>query len=140
MEKFLIKTNQLDSWLKQIIEAVPRVVAPVKKGSRTEFCSIHNPELVDYESITTVASAKAAAFPPQETLFEYSKIGNDTELKQVDPATYPQTVIWRARPCDVLGFKPLCGIFNWDYKDTLYNQRFEKVTLIAFSCTRNFFY
>ena len=38
--------------------------------------------------------------------------------------------------CDAAGFAPLSGIFNWDYKDKLYNARREKMTLISFSCAQ----
>lgn len=136
MERLIIKTAQLNNWLKAIVEKVPRVLAPVTQGTKTDFRTISSPDEVDYDSITTTASAKAAAFPPAETLFTYHKEGRDTTLQEVPADSYPETVIWRARPCDAIGFEPLSGIFNWDYKDKLYNARHDKMTLVAFSCSK----
>jgi len=134
MERFIIQTNQLNSWLKKIIESVPRVLAPVNDGTKTEFRQIKTVDEVAYDTLTTTSSVKAAAFPESETLFSYRKEGKNTELTQVSPEAYPETVVWRARPCDAIGFAPLSGIFNWDYKDSLYNARHAKLTVIAFSC------
>src|SRR5574344_1373433 len=100
MEKYIIKADRLDSWLQKIIETVPRVLAPVTKGSQTAFVKIKTPSEVDNEAITTTVSAKAAAFPPTETLFKYKKEGTDTKLEQVPTDAYPETVLWHARPCD----------------------------------------
>jgi sulfhydrogenase subunit beta (sulfur reductase) len=136
MERYIIKIASLNDWLKHIIGSVERVIAPVNEGTKTEFRVIRSPEQVDNESITTTSSAKAAAFPPTETLFEYTKEGKDTELSQVSPDTYPETVVWRSRPCDAMGFAPLSAIFNWDYKDSLYNARHAKTTLVAFACNK----
>ncbi len=135
MERFIIQTNQIDLWLKQILEKVPRVIAPVSNGEKTEFRAINTPEDVANEALTTTSSIKAAAFPQTETLFTYQKEGNKTHLSQVSEDEYPQTVIWHARPCDAMGFAPLSGIFNWDYKDSLYNARFSKVTIVSFACS-----
>lgn len=135
MERFIIQINQIDAWLKKIIELMPRVLAPVKDGEQTEFRQIKASDSVAYDTITTTSSVKAAAFPESETLFTYKKEGKETELAQVPTDTYPETVIWRARPCDAAGFAPLSGIFNWDYKDKLYNARHEKIVVVTFACT-----
>jgi len=134
MEELIIKSNHIQTWLDQIIEHTPRVIAPVKQGVKAEFKSIKKSDEVDYESQTTVSSVKAAAFPPTETLFAYEKEGLDTKLYDVAKENFVETVIWRARPCDVIGFKPLTKIFNWDYKDELYNRRFEKIAIVTFAC------
>ena len=134
MEELIIKSNHIQTWLDQIIEHTPRVIAPVRQGVKAEFKSVKQSDEVDYESQTTVSSVKAAAFPPTETLFAYEKEGLDTKLYDVASENFVETVIWRARPCDVIGFKPLTKIFNWDYKDELYNRRFEKIAIVTFAC------
>lgn len=137
MEKYIIKADRLDSWLQKIIETVPRVLAPVTKGSQTAFVKIKTPSEVDNEAITTTVSAKAAAFPPTETLFKYKKEGTDTKLEQVPTDAYPETVLWHARPCDAMGFSPLSAIFDWDYKDKMYDARRAKLTIVTFACNKS---
>ena len=137
MEKYIIKTEQIDTWLKRIIESVSRVLAPVSSGTRTEFRRIKSPEEVDNKSLTTTVSAKAAAFPPVETLFKYQKDGKNTTLTEDSFDKYPETVLWHARSCDAMGFSPLSAIFDWDYKDNIYDERRNKLTIVTFACSQS---
>lgn len=135
MEKYIIQCNQINTWLKRIIETTPRVLAPVTEGTRTEFRPVGSPEEVDEKSITTTSSAKKATFPQTELLFSYTKNGKNTTLDEPDTEKYPDTVIWHTHPCDAMGFTPLTGIFDWDSKDSLYDSRFAKLTIVSFACT-----
>lgn len=137
MEKYIIKTEQIDTWLKRIIESVSRVLAPVSSGTKTEFRRIKSPEEVDNKSLTTTVSAKAAAFPPVETLFKYQKDGKNTTLTEDSFDKYPETVLWHARSCDAMGFSPLSAIFDWDYKDKIYDERRNKLTIVTFACSQS---
>lgn len=137
MEKYIIRTDQLNGWLNKIIETTPRVLAPVTKGTQTAFNKIKSAEEVDNDSLTTTVSAKAAAFPPVETLFKYKKEGKNTTLTEVSADTYPETVLWHARPCDAMGFSPLSAIFDWDYKDKMYDARRAKLTIVSFACGKS---
>lgn len=135
MERFIIANNQIDTWLKKIIETTERVFAPVTEGTQTEFRAVKSAEEIDNDSLTTTSSVKKATFPQTERLFSYQKEGKDTTLTQPNTEEYPETVVWRARPCDAAGFLPLSGIFDWDSKDCLYDKRHEKLTLVSFACT-----
>lgn len=136
MKQYITKTASLNDWLKKIIASAQRVLAPVKEGKKVYFRPVTSPEDVDYESVTTTESAKEAAFPRTEKLFSYHKDGKDASVSEVSADAYPETVIWKARPCDAAGFAPLDAIFNWDYKDKVYNNRRNKVTIVAFSCRK----
>lgn len=134
MKYYTIKSAHLKDWLQRIIEATPRVLAPVKDGKKIYFRPVKRPEDVDESGLATTESAKEAAFPRTETLFTYSRHGKVAEVADVPAETFPGTVIWRAHPCDAAGFGPLDAIFNWDYKDIVYNNRRNKLTIVAFSC------
>ena len=134
MERLIIKSDSIGTWLNKIIERVPRVLAPVKDGAKAGFRSIKSDDEVAYDTITTTSSVKGAAFPRTETLFAYEKQGVETKLHDVAEENFVETVIWRARPCDAVGFNPLTTIFNWDYKDSLYNNRFDKLVIVSFAC------
>lgn len=137
MKQYTIETARFSEWLKAIIGSMQRVLAPVKEGKRAYFRSISSPEVVDYDSLTTTESAKEASFPRTDKLFSYRKEGRDISVEETSPDEYPETVIWRARPCDAAGFAPLDAIFNWDYKDSIYNNRRRKLTIVAFSCVES---
>lgn len=134
MKQYTIKTAGLNEWLEKIIRIAQRVLAPVKEGDKVCFRPVHSPETVYYDSVTTTESVKEAAFPRTEKLFSYRKSGKEASVEDVSAEDYPETVIWRARPCDAAGFSPLDAIFNWDYKDKVYNSRRQKVSIVAFSC------
>lgn len=134
MKQYTIDTAHLNDWLKEIIASVQRVLAPVREGKRAYFRPVTSPESIDYEGRTTTESAKEASFPRTEKLFSYRKEGKDTSVEEVSAEAYPETVIWRARPCDAAGFASLDAIFNWDYKDSVYNNRRKNLTIVAFSC------
>lgn len=137
MKNYQIKHSDLDGWLTQIIAIGCRVIAPVTQEGHTDFAQVHAPsEVAADDAIQTISSAKEAAFPKADVLFSYQKKGADTTLTQPAPDSYPHTVIWRAHPCDAAGVAPLSAIFNWDYKDNLYNARRERTTLVAFSCLK----
>lgn len=135
MKQYMIETVHLNDWLTAIINSVQRVLAPVKDGQRVYFRPVTSANAVDYEGQTTTESVKEASFPRTEELFSYHKSGKDVSVAEVPDGEYPETVVWRARPCDAAGFSPLDAIFNWDYKDAVYNRRRNKLTIVTFSCT-----
>lgn len=135
MKQYIIKTAMLDAWLEAVIAESERVLAPVRDGRKVSFRTVTSPEEVDGGALPTAISAKEAAFPRTEKLFTYHKDGKDASVAEIPAGDYPETVIWRARPCDAAGFAPLDAIFNWDYKDKVYNNRRDKLTIVVFSCS-----
>ena len=136
MENLHISKNSLEQWLNQMLKKGMRVLAPVQQGDKIDFRQITSPDEVATDYVQTTQSVKRVVFPTAEVLFSYHKEGKDTTLKYSNPDALPETVLWKIRPCDAAGFAPLSGIFNWDYKDKLYNARRAKTTLISFSCSR----
>lgn len=137
MENLHISKESLEQWLHQMVESEMRVFAPVKTGETVDFKRITVGDEVATDYVQTVQSAKRFAFPKAEILFSYRKDGKETNLQEPDLNAIPEIVVWKVRPCDVAGFNPLTGIFNWDYKDKLYNARRAKMTLVSFSCIRS---
>lgn len=136
MKRYIIERSKINEWLKLIIDSTERVLAPVKDEGKVYFRPITSPQETDYESVTTTESAKEAVFPRTESLFRFKCESKDTTLSEVPAENYPQTVLWRARPCDTVGFRSLDAIFNWDYKDNIYNIRRTKLTIVSFSCNK----
>jgi ferredoxin len=45
-------------------------------------------------------------------------------------------VVFGLHPCDAAGFNPLGAIFNWDYKDEIYNARLQRTVVVTLACTK----
>lgn len=136
MEKRYISKESLSSLLKSILNENKDVIAPVKKGNKTDFKSIKSVEEISLDHIQTVQSAKSVAFPRTEVLFSYKKTKENVELKDFDADAIFETVVFGLHPCDAVGFIPLGSIFNWDTKDLPYNEHIKRTTLISMSCTQ----
>ncbi len=136
MEKRYISKESLNSLLQSLLNENKDVIAPVKKGNKTDFKSIKSVEEISLDHIQTVQSAKSVAFPRTEVLFSYKKAKGNVELKDFDAEAISETVVFGLHPCDAAGFIPLGSIFNWDTKDLPYNEHIKRTTLISMSCTQ----
>lgn len=136
METKYISKSGLNEWFSQIVKSGKRVFAPVKSREQVEFKKVEKLDEVASDYIQTTQSIKSAVFPRAEVLFSYEKENGATTVEDFNPDTVKETVLWNIRPCDAAGFKPLTAIFNWDYKDVLYNTHLEKTTTVSFSCAK----
>ncbi len=80
---------------------------------------------------------KNIAFPRTEKILDYSKNKEGMSVRGIDYKTIPEVILWGVRPCDATGIGELSSIFNWDYKDEIYNNRLSKVTVFGFSCNKS---
>ena len=136
MENLHISKSSLQEWFHQMVKKEMHIFAPVHSGDKVDFKRVTSYDEVATDYVQTTQSAKRFAFPKTEVLFSYQKDGKEATLQEADINAIPETILWKIRPCDAAGFAPLSGIFNWDYKDKLYNARREKMTLISFSCAQ----
>ena len=128
-----IKKENITAWFDALAKAHDRVLAPVRKGRAVEFAPVEKLSDVATDYVQTTRSAKEALFPRAEVLFSYRKDGKNVEVEDFDPSTVPSTVLWQVRPCDAASVFPLDAVFNWDFKDKLYNARRERTAVIAVS-------
>lgn len=131
-----IKKENITAWFDALAKAHDRVLAPVRKGRVVEFAPVGKLSEVASDYVQTTRSAKEALFPRAEVLFSYRKDGKNVEVEDFDPASVPSTVLWQVRPCDAASIFPLDAVFNWDFKDKLYNARRERTAIIAVSCAQ----
>jgi formate hydrogenlyase subunit 6/NADH:ubiquinone oxidoreductase subunit I len=133
-EKFLIRKASIELLFKKLIEQKKVILAPVEKRGRLNFESVISLNEVATNYIQTNTPAKKAVFPRTEILFKYTGNPNAIQMEGFNIERVPETVVWGCRPCDAAGFSALNAIFNWDYKDEIFNSRYNKTTIIAFSC------
>ncbi len=111
-----------------------RVVGPRRSGTMV----LYEPLASASDMVTDELprrSIKEAFFPVCEDLLEYRKEGQQVELKDVDPARFPETVLFGIRPCDAAAVPVLDAVFSWDYKDQFFLERRAKTTIIGLACT-----
>lgn len=135
MDTLYIKKSDIAVWWAAIKGACDHVVAPVRKDRVVEFARVDSYDDIATDYVQTTRSAKEVLFPRTERLFSYQKNGRDIEVKDFDPQSVPVQVLWQVRPCDAASVFPLDAVFNWDYKDVMYNTRRERTTIVAVSCS-----
>jgi ferredoxin len=136
MEKRFITQASLNRWLTKIVNDGKHLYAPVQKGDRVDFGRASSADEIVFDHIQTTQSAKSVAFPRTDVLFSYEKEKGKVQLENADLTAYPETVVLGLHPCDAAGFNPLGAIFNWDYKDELYNARLQRTVVVTLACTK----
>jgi len=136
MEKRFITQASLHRWLTKIVSDGKHLYAPVNKGAKVDFGRVASADEIVFDHIQTTQSAKSVAFPRTDVLFSYEKEKGKVQLENADLTAYPETVVFGLHPCDAAGFNPLGAIFNWDYKDELYNARLQRTVVVTLACTK----
>ncbi len=111
-----------------------RVLAPRQVGERVELGPVRTPGEIAPSYLQTVTSAKGVVFPKVERILGYRTSGKDVTLEDPEPVPQ-QTVVLGIRPCEARAFAALDALFNWDYRDQLFNARMAKLTVVAVTCT-----
>jgi len=79
-------------------------------------------------------SIKEFVFPRSEKLFGYRLSGNRVDLVDtVEPE--PEQIVIAARPCDAAALPILDHVFNWDFRDELFNARRAGTTVVTLACS-----
>lgn len=136
IDKHLVRKASLEKLFAVLTQQGNTMYAPLLRNGKLSYEITDNFADVANDFIQTTQSAKVAAFPRTEKLFNYTKDKEGVTIKDFDPQSIPETIVWGIHPCDAGGISPLSAIFNWDYKDNLYNTRLEKTTVIGFSCNK----
>jgi len=113
-----------------------RVIGPVEiKPGLVLFSALASAdELVLGGWVRPANSIKEAVFPRHETLYGYRVTREGVELTD-PPAAPARQIVIGAHPCDAAALPVLDAVFNWDYRDDLYNRLREATTVISFACT-----
>jgi sulfhydrogenase subunit beta (sulfur reductase) len=134
IDKRLVRKDSLEKLFDILKQNSKTIYAPVTKNGKTTFNETSVFAGISTGYIQTTQSSKDIVFPRTEKLLDYSKNKDGMSVKGIDLQNIPEVVLWGVRPCDASGIGELSAIFNWDYKDEIYNNRLSKVTVIGFSC------
>ena len=111
-----------------------RVVAPKQAGTMTLYEPLKSGDELALGALPG-RSSKETFFPLCETILTFEKEKGGVRVNDVDPASFPQTVLLCARPCDAAAPSILDAVFSWDYSDEFYLERRRQTTIIGLACT-----
>ncbi|MCX6256160.1 MAG: 4Fe-4S dicluster domain-containing protein [Bacteroidia bacterium] len=137
IDKRLIMKDSLEKLFDILKQNSKTIYAPASKNGKVSFKKTDSFSGITTGYIQTTQSSKEVAFPRTEKILDYSKSKDGMSVKGIDLKDIPDVVLWGVRPCDAMGIGELSAIFNWDYKDEIYNNRLSQVTVFGFSCSKS---
>jgi sulfhydrogenase subunit beta (sulfur reductase) len=137
IDKRLVRKDSLEKLFDILKQNSRTIYAPFTKNGKTTFRHQESFAGISTGHIQTTQSSKDIAFPRTEKILDYSRNKEGMSVKGIDLNEIPEVILWGVRPCDANGIGELSSIFNWDYKDEIYNNRLSKVTVFGFSCSKS---
>jgi len=136
IDKRLIRKDSLEKLFDILKQNSKTIYAPASKNGKVSFKEADSFPEISTGYIQTSQSSKEVSFPRTELILDYTKNKEGMSVKGIDLKDIPEIILWGVRPCDARGIGQLSAIFNWDYKDEIYNNRLSRVTVFAFSCSK----
>lgn len=136
IERRLVRNGSLEKLFEILRKNEKMIVAPSARNGKTSFRYAENFSDLASGHIQTTQSSKEVAFPRTEKILDYSKSTGGMSVKGIEVSEMPEIVLWGVRPCDAMGWSELSAIFNWDFRDEIYNNRLSRVMVIGISCER----
>jgi formate hydrogenlyase subunit 6/NADH:ubiquinone oxidoreductase subunit I len=136
IDKRLVRKDSLEKLFDILKQNSKTIYAPFTKNGKITFKTAGRYAAIATDFVQTTESSKDIAFPRVEKLLDYSKNKDGMLVKGIDSDEIPEVIVWGVRPCDATGVGELTAIFNWDYKDEIYNNRLAKITVFGFSCNK----
>ena len=136
---FEISAENLKKFVESIIADNFEVIAPTDKDGDTFYGKISRFEEANLDILLPKMSYKEYILPKTETLLEYSFSGVDTDIKdglEAVAGANEKRVIFGGRPCDAGAGPIMEKVFNWDYKDEFFNERFKNLTIVSIACEK----
>src|SRR6185369_13085171 len=134
MQKYISQQN-FTVLLDKLIAEGKRVVAPRMNAGTPLYEPLSNSGEMITDQLPR-RSAKEAFFPVCEDIMTYEKEGQQVKLKDIDPASFPETLLMGVRPCDAAAIPVLDAVFSWDYQDEFFLERRRKTTIVGLACTK----
>jgi sulfhydrogenase subunit beta (sulfur reductase) len=137
IDKHIIRKDSLEKLFDILKQSNKTVYAPAAKNGKVSFREANHFSEIMTRYVQTTQSSKEVAFPRTEKILDYSKSKDGMSVKGIDLRDIPEIILWGVRPCDAMGISELSAIFNWDYKDEIFNNRLSRVIVFGFSCSKS---
>jgi hypothetical protein len=136
IDKRLVRKDSLEKLFDILKQNSKTIYAPFSKNGKTTFRDMERFAGITTGYIQTSESSKDVSFPRAEKILDYTRNKEGMTVKGIDLKDISEVILWGVRPCDATGIGELSSIFNWDFKDDIYNTRLSKVTVFGFSCSK----
>ena len=150
-----ISSDNIEKFVNNLIAQDDEVIAPKDKDGDTFYDKITDFKDADLNILLPKLSFKEYLLPKTETLFEYSISGSNINI--IDPLENAgadgginngsggtgnsgkkigKRIIFGSRPCDAGAGPIMEKVFNWDYKDEFFNEKFKNLYIISIACVQ----
>ena len=106
MQKYITQQN-LNTLLDTLIAQGIRVVAPRMNAGTPLYEPLTSAGEMAIDQLPR-RSAKEAFFPVCEDIMTYEKEGQKVTVTDIDPARFPETLLFGVRPCDASAIQDDC--------------------------------
>lgn len=134
-ERKILKKESLGPLFDKLTAAGKQILAPKKTGDQVRFEPATSSREITTDFVQSSVSARGAVFPAVEEMLSFRCAAKETTLEKKQSKPQP-TVVFGIRPCDAAAFKMLHAVFTTDYRDDLFQERWDQLTLIGMSCTQ----
>jgi hypothetical protein len=112
-----ISKKDLNALVVDLAAADVRVIAPVSRKNQgqeyVEYLPVKDPADIIIDGPQPTRPLKEVVFPPTENLFSWKQNKSLVEIEE-SPATYLETVVIGARPCDAAALDIVDKVMNWE--------------------------
>ncbi len=128
-------------WRQKLMDALSAdgyiVFAPVLDGDVARFRPCSSTAEVVLDRINTHYSLKEVFFPMTEAFLEYRYRPGEDLTCSAQSSPEDKIAALGSRPCDAASLAIIDAVFNWDYEDTLYNNRRDRSMVISVGCVES---
>jgi len=133
MEELIISTENFKKIVQELLDKEFKVIGIPEGENKYQEITDGNKLSLHPEAAPTNSSFKGYFFPKSEPIFFYKQ--NHSSVDLFDPIEDKKgIVVIGAKPCDASALPIISKVFNWDYKDDLFNKRYDSSLIIGMSC------
>jgi formate hydrogenlyase subunit 6/NADH:ubiquinone oxidoreductase subunit I len=133
MEELIISTENFKKIVQELLGKEIRVIGIPEGENKYQEITDGSKLSLHPEAAPTSSSFKEYFFPKSEPIFFYKQ--NHSSVDLFDPIEDKKgIVVIGAKPCDASALPIISKVFNWDYKDDLFNKRYDSSLIIGMSC------
>ncbi len=134
-----LSQTDLHALVLDLVGAGARVIAPIRYRHQgrdaLEYALVKSPDEIVMQGPPPVRPLKEIVFPPSETLFKWRQVKSSIEIEE-NAASYKETVVIGARPCDAAALEIVDCVMGWDYRDDLWFGRRQATTILTVACSQ----
>ncbi len=134
MAERYLKREDLAKLIDSVCSGEGLFVGPKMDGRQVVYAPISAYKDIVFDYIVPRNSFKEFLFPQTEVIARYAVHKDGIDLQGVK-AESPEMVVFGSRPCDAASVASLRSVFTWDFVDTSYTEREDRMVIMTIACT-----